>query len=67
LKISGRNKLPGRVKSIERSGLMSQVSLDVGGNEVVAVVTTNAVDELGLKEGDEATALVKATSVMLLK
>lgn len=46
---------------------MSQVSLDVGGNEVVAVVTTNAVDELGLKEGDEATALVKATSVMLLK
>ncbi|MGE5507322.1 MAG: TOBE domain-containing protein [Chitinophagales bacterium] len=67
MKISGRNKLPGRVTNIERSGLLAQVSLDVGGNEVVAVVTTDAVDELGLKEGDEATALVKATSVMLLK
>ena len=67
MKISGRNKLPGTVKHIERQGLLAQVSLDVGGNEVVAVVTSDAVDELGIKEGDQATALVKATSVMLLK
>jgi molybdopterin-binding protein len=67
MKISGRNKLPGTVKQIERSGLLAQVSLDCGGQQIVAVVTSNAVDDLGLQEGDQATALIKATSVMLLK
>lgn len=67
MKISGRNKLTGRVSKIEREGFMAQVTLDCGGNEVTAVVTGGAVDELGLREGDEATALVKATSVMLVK
>lgn len=67
MKISGRNKLAGKVMKIERDGLMAQVTLDCGGNEVMAVVTGSAVDDLGLKEGDQATALIKATSVMLLK
>ena len=65
MEISGRNKLPGTVREIERGG-PHQVVLDVEG-EVVALVTVEAVDELGLKEGDRATALIKATSVMLIK
>lgn len=67
VKISGRNKLSGKVSKIERSGPLAQVSLEVGGNEITAVVTSDAVDDLGLSEGDEATALIKATSVMLIK
>ncbi|HHW13379.1 MAG TPA: TOBE domain-containing protein [Firmicutes bacterium] len=67
MKISGRNKLPGRVTKIEREGFMAQVSLDCGGNEITAVVTGSALDDLGLREGDQATALIKATSVMLIK
>jgi molybdopterin-binding protein len=67
MKISGRNKLPGTVKRIARNGFMAEVTMDCDGHEVMAVVTADAVDDLGIKEGDQATALIKATSVMLLK
>ncbi|MGI6034549.1 MAG: TOBE domain-containing protein [Limnochordia bacterium] len=67
MEISGRNKLPGTVREIERSGPIAKVVMDVGGGRVVALVTSEAVDELGLKEGQTATALIKATSVMLMK
>jgi molybdopterin-binding protein len=67
MKISGRNKLAGKVTKIARDGFMAEVTLDCGGNAITAVVTGGAVDDLGLREGDQATALIKATSVMLLK
>ena len=67
VEISGRNKLPGTVREIERGGPAAKVVLDVEGGRVVALVTAEAVGELGLKEGDRATALIKATSVMLIK
>ncbi len=67
MKISGRNKLQGTVKRIRRDGLMAEVTLDCGGNDVMAVVTSESIDDLGLREGDQATALIKATSVMLIK
>jgi molybdopterin-binding protein len=63
--LSARNRFRGTVRSIKLEGLLAQVELDAGPFRVVAVITREAVDELGLKPGMEATALVKATSVMV--
>ncbi len=67
MRFSARNKLPGVVQSIDSDGLMAKVSLRIGDNHVVALVTAEAVSELDLKIGDEVTALIKSTSVMLAK
>ena len=63
--LSARNRFRGIVRRIEAEGLLAQVELDAGPFRVVAVVTREAVEELGLKPGAPATAIVKATSVML--
>lgn len=67
MKVSGRNRLPGIVTDVTIDGLMAQVGLRVGDNHIVALISAEAARELGLKVGDQATALVKATSVMLVK
>lgn len=65
-RLSARNRLAGVVRDVEIDGLLAQVTLDVTEPAtVVAVVTRDAVTELGLAPGDPATAVVKATSVML--
>ena len=48
-------------------GLMAQIGLRCGDNHLVALISAEAARELGLKVGDQATALVKATSVMIVK
>jgi len=63
--LSARNRFQGTVRQIKTEGLLAQVELDAGPFRVVAVVTREAVEELGLKPGAPATAIVKATSVML--
>ena len=65
--VSGRNKLIGIVSAIKRDLIMAQVNLDVGENKITAVITRDALDELGLKVGDRAIALMKATEVMVMK
>ena len=65
--VSGRNKLVGIVAAIKRDLIMAQVNLDVGENKITAVITRDALDELGLKVGDRAIALIKATEVMVIK
>jgi len=67
MQISGRNKLRGRVKHIDQGTVMAEVVVDIGGHEVVAAITKDSVAELHLQTGDEVTALVKATSVMIMK
>lgn len=67
MKISGRNKLQGIVKEIVKGGVMAKVVLDYKGDEIVAVITVDSIDDLGLKVGDEVTALIKSTEVMILK
>ena len=67
MKISGRNKLQGVVKEIVKGGVMAKVVLDYKGDEIVAVITVDSIDDLGLKVGDEVTALIKSTEVMILK
>jgi len=65
--VSGRNKLVGIVSAIKRDLIMAQVNLDVGENKITAVITRDALDELSLKVGDRAVALIKATEVMVIK
>ena len=67
MKISARNVLKGKVKKIVRGAVNSEVSLELaGGNEVVSIITNSSVDRLGLQEGKEAYAVIKASSVMIL-
>jgi molybdopterin-binding protein len=64
--MSARNRFSGTVRSVEVDGLLAQVEILVTGPvRVVAVVTRDAVEELGLKPGSPATAIVKSTSVMV--
>jgi molybdopterin-binding protein len=64
-RIPGINHLTGDIVSLRSEGLMSELVLDVGGSKVVAVITTDTVEELALKVGDNATALIKWTDVMI--
>jgi molybdopterin-binding protein len=64
--ISGRNQLVGRVTSLTSVGLLAKVTLDVGGQTVTAIITRDASKELGLRVGDVAAALIKATEVMII-
>jgi molybdopterin-binding protein len=64
--LSARNRFVGTVSSVEIDGLMAQVEIVVTEPaRVIALVTRDAVEELGLKPGMSATALVKSTSVMV--
>jgi len=66
MKISTRNRLPGRVTEVVKGEAAAKVALQVGDNHVVALITRESADELGLEPGMEVTAMVKATDVMLL-
>jgi molybdopterin-binding protein len=65
VKISARNQLRGTVQSITRGEAIANVALDVAGQRLVASITVEAVEDLGLSEGSEVTALIKASDVML--
>ncbi|HEY5932037.1 MAG TPA: TOBE domain-containing protein [Nitrospira sp.] len=65
--VSGRNKLVGRVTAIKRDAIMAQIDVDIGSHKITAVITRDALDELGVRIGDTAIALVKATDVMIVK
>jgi molybdopterin-binding protein len=63
--LSARNRFSGVVRSVEVDGVMGLVELEAGPFRVVAAITRDAIEELGLEAGVPATATVKATSVMV--
>lgn len=65
VKISARNQIPARVTSITRGEAIANVELDANGTRLVASVTIEAVNELGIAEGSALTAIVKASDVIL--
>jgi molybdopterin-binding protein len=65
--ISGRNKLPGTLSEIRFDGLLAQVTIDVSGHEITSIITSDSARALGLKEGVQVFALVKATEVMVIR
>ena len=67
MELSARNQLDGTVKDVKLGTIMSEVTVDVGGQEVVAAITRGSAERLGLSEGDKITVVIKATEVMLAR
>ncbi|HEY4168398.1 MAG TPA: TOBE domain-containing protein [Reyranella sp.] len=65
MKISARNRLKGKIVEVRKGATTAHVKIDVNGTVVTASITNEAVDELGLKAGDTAYAIVKASDVMV--
>lgn len=65
--LSGRNQLRGTVEEVRTDGLLAQVRLRIADQMLTAVITRDAVDELKLRRGDTALAIIKATEVMIAK
>ena len=66
MKISARNTIKGKVKSVFVGQVSAEVTIDLGnGKEIVSVITKNSVENLGIKVGKEVYAVIKASSVMI--
>ena len=66
MKISTRNRLPGRITEVVKGEATAKVGLQVGNDYLVSLITRESAEELGLEEGKEVVALIKATDVMIL-
>ena len=65
MELSARNQLRGTVRGVTMGNIMAEVAVDVGGQEVVSVITRRSAERLGLREGDEVTVIIKSTEVMI--
>jgi len=65
MKISARNRLKGKIVELKKGATTAHVKIDVNGTVVTASITNEAADELKLKAGDTAYAIVKASDVMI--
>jgi molybdopterin-binding protein len=66
MKLSARNVLKGRVMEIKKGAVAAQVRVDIGGGNVItSMITVDAVDDLGIKQGDQVAVVIKSTEVML--
>ena len=65
MKLSARNQIAARVVTITAGEAIANVELDAGGVRLVASITVEAVRDLGLREGSEVTAVIKASDVIL--
>ncbi len=65
--ISARNQFPGTIKSVKFDTVMAEVIIDVGGLEVVSLISRTSADQLGLQPGEAVTAIIKSTEVMIAK
>lgn len=66
-RVSGRNQLVGRIDSVRISGLMAEVKISIGGQQITSIITASSAREMHLKAGQTAAALIKATEVMILR
>lgn len=65
MEISARNQLSGTVRSVNLGTIMSEVLVDIGGQEIVAAITRGSAERLRLGEGSDVTVIIKATDVMI--
>jgi molybdopterin-binding protein len=66
-RVSGRNQLVGRIDAVRISGLMAEVEISIGGQQITSIITARSAREMQLKPGQTAAALIKATEVMILR
>lgn len=66
-RLSGRNQLVGRVDSVRISGLMAEVKISIGEQQITSIITATSAREMKLKPGQTAAALIKATEVMIFR
>jgi molybdopterin-binding protein len=68
MKLSARNQIKGKIASVQKGTTTGHVRINVGqGVTITSSITNEAIDELGLKVGDEAIAVIKASDVMVAK
>jgi len=68
LKISARNRLKGKVVSVEKDGLMAKIKIEISAPaSVTSVITKDGAEDLNLKVGDQVEAVIKSTEVMIAK
>jgi len=68
MKLSARNQLKGKIVSVVKGQTTAHVRIDLGGGMIVtSSITNEAVDDLALNVGDEASAIIKASDVMVAK
>jgi molybdopterin-binding protein len=65
--VSGRNQLVGRIDAVQISGLMAEITISIGGQQITSIITARSAREMQLKPGQTAAALIKATEVMILR
>jgi molybdopterin-binding protein len=65
--LSARNQFAGTVKEVRLANVMAEVVVDAGGIEIVAAITRASAERLALKNGDQVTAVIKSTDVMIDK
>ena len=65
MKLSARNQLSGTVRRVELGAVMAEVTVDVGGQQIVSAITRASAERLGLAEGQPVTVFIKATEVLL--
>jgi molybdopterin-binding protein len=65
MRLSARNQIPARITAINAGEAIANVELDANGVRLVASITVEAVNQLGLKEGSDVTAIIKASDVMV--
>jgi len=66
-RVSGRNQLVGRIDAVRISGLMAEIAISIGGQQITSIITSRSAREMQLKPGQTAAALIKATEVMILR
>ncbi|CAN5609435.1 MAG: TOBE domain-containing protein [Actinomycetota bacterium] len=66
MKLSTRNRLPGTVVEVEKGDVVAKVTVRVGDNHIVSLISRESAEEMGLEAGKEVMALVKATDVMIM-
>jgi len=64
---SGRNQLVGRIDAVRISGLMAEIAISIGVQQITSIITARSAREMQLKPGQTAAALIKATEVMILR
>lgn len=68
MKLSARNIIPGTVVAVVRGQTTAHVKIDIGnGNTITSAITVEAVDDLGLKQGDKVSAVIKASDIIVGK